>query len=419
MWLRARVVWPVSCAPISDGAVCIEGNSITAVERWSDVSISGSAVTDLGEVILMPGLVNAHCHFDYTDFAGRISPAASFAQWIRHIVALKADFDDAAHWQSWLRGAAQCLARGMTTVANIETRRECLPGLWQQTPLRLRPFIEMILLRADSDADAALSEILRWTNQNPLPRGDRLGISPHAPYTAKPDLLRRCAARLADGLPMTMHLVESAEEDDMFRNARGPLYEMLADAGREMSDCGLGSAVLHADRCGILNRGLIAVHCNYVDAADIDLLAKRGVHVAHCPRSHSYFGHRPFPLDAMAKAGVNVCLGTDSLATVRGGARVELDMFAEMRQFQRAHPETAPTAIVHMATLNAARALSLQGCVGELAPQSWADLIALPFAGPLASVPDAVLCHAGPVRAVMLNGQWIWPSPSSAPVHAG
>jgi aminodeoxyfutalosine deaminase len=74
--LRARVVVPVSGPPIEDGAVSIRGNRIASVGRWRDLSISGGAnVVDLGKMVLLPGLVNAHCHLDYTHMAGEIPPA--------------------------------------------------------------------------------------------------------------------------------------------------------------------------------------------------------------------------------------------------------------------------------------------------------------------------------------------------------
>src|SRR6185503_4520433 len=91
MILRARIVLPVCRPPIDDGAVCIVGNRITAVGRWSEVRPSpGDTVVDLGETLLLPGLVNAHCHLDYTGMAGHIPPPKSFTDWIKGMVALKA-----------------------------------------------------------------------------------------------------------------------------------------------------------------------------------------------------------------------------------------------------------------------------------------------------------------------------------------
>src|ERR1035441_1811030 len=79
MLLRARIVLPISSPPIADGAVLISGNRIAALGRWADLSkAAGQPSTDLGQVILMPGLVNAHCHLDYTDMAGQPAPKKIF-----------------------------------------------------------------------------------------------------------------------------------------------------------------------------------------------------------------------------------------------------------------------------------------------------------------------------------------------------
>src|SRR5205823_1512981 len=140
---------------------------------------------------------------------------------------------------------------------------------------------------------------------------------------------------------------------------------------------------------------LIAIHANYLGKGDVALLAARKVSVAHCPRSHVYFDHEAFQLRKLLKAGVNVCLGTDSLASVykRPRESAQLDMFAEMRSLAEAHQWLSPGRILEMATINGARALGARGRLGELKERAWADMIAVPFRGKLAQIHDAVLHH--------------------------
>ncbi len=363
MLLRARIVVPISQPPIADGFVRVDGNYIIEVGAWADVKNKSEAV-DLGEVVLLPGLVNAHCHLDYTDFVGAIPTPRSFTDWINSIVDLKKDVDDAAHRESWLHGAAQCLRHGTTTLGNIETRPDLLPELWAATPLRVASFLEMIVTRAQSDAAQAVADATNWIASHKPPRG-QAGLSPHAPYTTNSDLLEACAAT---DLPMAMHLAESAEEDEMFRQGSGPLYEWLAAAGRQMADCGSGSPIVHAHRSGLLSENLIAIHGNYLDDDDIHLLAENHVSLVHCPRSHAYFGHAPFRAEALRTAGVNLCLGTDSLATMRAGD-AELSLFEELRAYCEAFPDLADLdleTLLQCVTVNPARALGMVGQVGEL-----------------------------------------------------
>jgi 5-methylthioadenosine/S-adenosylhomocysteine deaminase len=110
----------------------------------------------------------------------------------------------------------------------------------------------------------------------------------------------------------------------------------------------------------------------------------------------------------LVKAGVNLCLGTDSLASVYKGRRqsVELNMFEEMRAVANAHPWLSAKRVVRLATLNGALALGLQGRIGELSANAFADLIAFPFVGRPAEAYDAILHHAGDVSASMIDGRW-------------
>ena len=125
MILRAKIILPVTAPPIEDGAVFIDGGKILSVTPWKDLRphLRGK-VLDLGEVILLPGLVNAHCHLDYTDMAGALPPPKTFTDWIAAITAHKTGWSYSDYARSWLRGAHQLLKTGTTTVADIE----CVPG---------------------------------------------------------------------------------------------------------------------------------------------------------------------------------------------------------------------------------------------------------------------------------------------------
>jgi cytosine/adenosine deaminase-related metal-dependent hydrolase len=269
-------------------------------------------------------------------------------------------------------------------------------------------FLEMIGITGRRPAHAILREAVERIAALGAARG-WLGLSPHAPFSTLPELLRlsgQTARRRR--WPLAIHLAESALEVEMFSHARGAMFDWIQRSGRDMSDCGLGSPVQHLDRCGVLGENLLAVHVNCLNRNDAALLGRRGVHVVHCPRSHGYFHHAPFPLRQLLRAGVNLCLGTDSLASVYKPRRqsVELNIFEEMRALAQNAPDLSARTILRLATLNGARALGLTGQVGELSEGACADLIAVPFAGRERGVYDAILGHRGNVAASMIAGQW-------------
>ena len=420
MILRARHLVPVSHPPVEDGALEIHGDRIVRAGRWADIRSGSKDVVDLGEVILLPGLVNAHAHFDYTDLAGQLSPPRSFPDWIKSILAAKAQWTDDDFATSWKSGAHQSLASGTTTVANIETLPHRVAALRESSPLRIHSFLEMTGVRArrePSELVASAIEALQGWN---VTRGGA-GLSPHAPYSTQPELLRQAAeAARHHRLRLTTHLAESREEFEMFMYRRGAMHEWLRGQ-RPDDDCGLGSPVRHAALHGLLGPDFISVHVNHLWNDDAPLLGNSGSHVVHCPRSHAYFKHQRFPADELLQAGVNLCLGTDSLASVRikPGGSPQLSMFDEMAAHAACDATISPAEILTRATRNGAIALGLQGHIGVLAAGALADFCVIPDRSSGRDLMESIVHHPGKVRATWIGGSPVWeaePTPATTAV---
>jgi aminodeoxyfutalosine deaminase len=407
--LRARMVMPVCRAPIENGAVVVSGNQIVAVGAWPEIAAQFSGDTvDMGAAILLPGLINAHCHLDYTEMTG-LPPPRHFSDWIKSLLALKAEASYTDYANAWLKGAAMLARTGTTSVADIEAVPELLPEVWNSTPLRVASFVEMTGVKSGRSPEEILGEAAAKV-ESLKPRRGLAGLSPHALYSTSPALLEK-SGRLAREKKwrVTTHVAESDEEFEMYARRRGNMFDWL-ERQRDMSDCGLGTPVAQVERCGLLGGNFLAVHANYLLPSDTEALARSGSSVVHCPRSHAYFKHQRFCYEALAAAGVNVCLGTDSLASVVSPLRQkpELNLFTEMRHFASANPAVAPAKIIEMATLNGARALGWQRRVGELSVGTLADIISIPFAGAIHDAESAVVAHPGNVAASMIDGQWAW-----------
>jgi cytosine/adenosine deaminase-related metal-dependent hydrolase len=414
MFLRARTVLPVGEPPIDDGAVVVHGERIIAVGRFADLfpaagecSAAGKQVIDLGDSILLPGLINAHCHLDYTNMAGKLSPARNFSDWIKAIVALKAEWSYTEFADSWLKGAQMLLRSGTTTVVDIETVPELLPEVTTSTPLRVISCLELLSVRNRLNA----RQMVEWAVKKleSLPAASA-GLSPHAPYTTSPELLSAAAvaAREHNWL-LTTHVAESADEFEMYLNARGAMFDWLKSQ-RDMSDCGGVSPIAHLARHGVLSPNFLAVHVNYLVAGDIELLTHSGASAVHCPGSHAFFHHRAFPFEELDHAGVNICLGTDSLATIGQSPDepLALNLFSEMRRLANTFPALTPQRIIEMVTVNPARALGRTEELGRIAPGACADLIALPC-GSSNDPYETILSHRGDVLASMVHGRWAIP----------
>jgi cytosine/adenosine deaminase-related metal-dependent hydrolase len=288
---------------------------------------------------------------------------------------------------------------------------DLLPEVWDATPLRVFSFLEMTGIRARRKPKEILREAVEKIDSLSHARCSA-SLSPHAPYSTLPELLRSSAhVARKRRWPICTHIAESEQEFEMFVHARGKMFDWLQRNQRDDSDCGLGSPVEHLARNKMLGKNLIAVHANLLAHGDATLLGKYRVNVVHCPRSHAYFRHPPFMRERLANAGVNLCLGTDSLATIRKAGRQipELDLFEEMRTLNANDKTISSAEILRMATVNGARALGMGGQIGELSPGVFADLIAIPGASKNEDIYETVLAHAGPVSASMIDGRWAIP----------
>ncbi len=398
MIIRARTVVTMDGAPIESGAVAVSGNEIVDVAKFDEIKRRNAGeIVDLGDQALLPGLINAHCHLDYTCLRVKIRPQKSFADWIRAINAEKAKLSPKDYLASINEGFAEAKRFGTTTIANLTAFPELISRI--TPPIRTWWFAELIDVRAPDRANETVDRVIEFLKAAP-----NWGLAPHALFTASKNLYRRCEeiAR-RENILLTTHLAESREEMEMYRDASGPLYEFLKNIGRPMDDCG-NRTPLQVFLGVIGDRALpqcIVAHLNEVTDSDFDLLerSERRFHVVHSPRSHDYFKHSRFPFEKLRTLGFNICLGTDSLAS-----NEDLSLFAEMRAFQNESPDVSPEEILQMVTVNPARALRQENALGRIQPGFRADLISIPCSG-TGDVFEEVMAFESPVDWILLNGK--------------
>lgn len=400
MILRARIVLTMDAPPIERGAVAIEGNEIKAVGPAADFS---GPCTDLGDVALLPGLINAHCHLDYTMMRGAILPPDSFTAWVKRINALKRSFDNDDYLTAIARGFAELRKWGTTSVCNIEAFPELMLRLGPP-PIRTWSFYEMIDIRHRYTSEEVVTGALAFFSQRDSALA-QFGLSPHAPFTASATLYQlanACADSLA--MPLTTHVAESREELQMFREARGELFDFLASLQRPMTDCGYHAPFAHLWLQGAIDSRWLLAHMNELTEEDFAILEGLprggGPSLVHCPGSHRYFRHTPFQFRRLHELGLNICVGTDSLASTRS-----LSLFDELRELRKIEPWISAEHALRTVTVNPARALRRERRLGVIAPGALADLIALPVSGSVSSVHEEIVAHRDPVRWVMIDGQ--------------
>jgi cytosine/adenosine deaminase-related metal-dependent hydrolase len=402
MILRARTLVTMHGPPIDNGAVVVKGNRVRAAGTLPEIAAQYTGtVVDLGEQVLMPGLINAHCHLDYTMLRRAIQPPRGFTTWVQRLNAIKRSLRDEDYLEAISLGFKELRKWGTTTVLNIESFPELMSRL-PLPPIRTWWFYEMIDVRQRITTEDLLDGAGIFFRKHAEWLGG-FGLSPHAPYTASAglyELAGACARQ--DGMLLTTHLAESAEEAAMFRRASGPLYDFMRSLGRDMSDCGHGSPLALLLGSGVIGPEWIVAHMNDLDDEDFALLERTPLQVVHCPASHRYFAHPIFPIARLRAIGINISLGTDSLASADS-----LSLFEEMRILCDTHRSISPRDALEMVTLNPARALRREGDLGAILPKAQADLIALPIAPKSEELFEEIVDYGGRVAWAMVNGQMV------------
>jgi cytosine/adenosine deaminase-related metal-dependent hydrolase len=177
----------------------------------------------------------------------------------------------------------------------------------------------------------------------------------------------------------------------------------LKKLGRPMTDCGSTSPLRYLIENGLISHDCIVAHLNELDDRDLALLEGtkwRNLQIVHCPKSHRFLHHNRFPLEELMQRGLNICLGTDSLAS-----NDSLDLFSEMRIAKKIYPTLSARDLLEMVTIRPARALKLERRLGRIAPGYLADAIAIPFKGRTDDVCEAILQTRGPIKWMMINGK--------------
>jgi cytosine/adenosine deaminase-related metal-dependent hydrolase len=399
----------VSGPPIVGGSVTIVGQRLAAVSRAAT-----SRAIDLGDVAIVPGLVNAHVHLEFSLLDSPLGrPGVEFTNWIRQVIAHRRALQpqhspqaDALH-----AGARQCIAAGTTAIGEISTREPFSDA--ELPPVDLTDFAEIICLdraRIPEVVNAARERLEAARPHDTF----RPGISPHAPYTVHIELLHELVElAIRFQAPLAMHLAESPAELELLASGRGPFRTLLDELGVWQPGA-IAEQSRPLDYLRALARAprSLVIHGNYLDHEEIELLARhrQRMAVVHCPRTHAYFGHPPHPLPELLQAGALVVLGTDGRSS-----NPDLSLLAELRFAAGRFAGTPPERFLRMATLDGAAALGLSQQTGSLEVGKFADLacVRVQAASP-ADPHEALVAGDEPVVGTMFRGRWTWLNRSMA-----
>jgi cytosine/adenosine deaminase-related metal-dependent hydrolase len=385
----ARWILPASGPPVENGFLVIRDDKIEAVEPKG----TRKADVDLGNVALIPGLVNAHTHLDLSGARGLIPPTdpEHFTDWLKGVIAYRRTRTAEQVQQDIREGLAECMRAGTTLVGDI-TNKGASYEIVVNAPIRGQLFWELIGLstvRYESELkEYARAAVISWDGTDPpplFPHTDRLrwSMSPHAPYSANHSYTtgQQWLGNTA------IHLAESPAELELLATRTGSFVHFLSELGIWNPNDITASLSDFTNSCETAQyQPRLSIHCNYLP---IETPFHPTQTIVYCPRTHAAFGHPPHPFREFMKRGVRVCLGTDSLAS-----NPDLDILAEAR-------------FVKMVSLFGAEALGWADECGSLEAGKSADAVVVPLPDRDGDPYD--LLFVDPVRGerkTMFRGEW-------------
>ena len=409
--LRAAYLLPMHEPASLDGYVTIHDGQITGLGKTNLIQ----PLFDLGDVILMPGLVNSHTHLEFSNLENPFPAGTSFPEWIQAVVSWRraqrapdqATEDNLAPVRLAVsKGAQESIMAGVTSVGEISTVSHS--ESWYQRPDMHTVLFREILGLSSDDIPGHLETASNHC-ETVLPAGNQptMGISPHAPYSLHHKLFQQvCQLAARKRVPCAFHPAESPEELELLQSGTGVLRDFLESLGAwnpEAIPRGL-TPLDYLQWIQQVPRSLI-IHGNFLSPNEYQFMGRHAdrMSLVYCPRTYQHFHETPYPLEAILDHGVHVALGTDSRAS-----NPDLNLLADIQHTARTHPSVAPATILAMGTCQGAEALGIANLVGSIEVGKQADFITIGCRpGQLKHLADIVTEKGTTVRDVMRAGRWL------------
>ncbi len=377
--IRYHASWilPIAGPPVRNGWIAVEQGRVSATgASGRRLLADGAHEIDLGSVVVLPGLVNAHTHLELSYLRDEVAPASQFVTWIRAVMTARRQRSDTGPeiLDALNRAIAESVACGTAIVGDISNSLVSFSPL-THSPLAAIVFYELIRFNT-ADPTGVVEQATRALEALVPTDRVRASLAAHAPYSVSPLVLRaiRRALDRDPFAPCSIHLSESVEEVEFIRTGQGPWRALLEEIGSwdpAWVPPG-GSPVQFLDESGFLGPRVLTVHGVQMTTADLDRLVVRGSTVVACPRSNFHTGAGAPPIEDFYNYGVNVAVGTDSLASAP-----DLNVFAELATMRALAPTVSAGALLDSATRQGARALGFDADYGTIEPGKSARLIAV------------------------------------------
>lgn len=392
---RYHAAWvvPIAAPPVRDAWVEIDRHG--KIAGFGAAPLSPRDI-DLGQVALMPGLVNAHTHLELSHLRGQIPTAKGFVTWVRGVMAerRRSPGPDASEILAGIQaGIEESVHCGTAVVGDISNTLATYEAL-DASPLSGVVFYELIRFNAPTP-EALVRDAWQRVDALPASTHVRARLAAHAPYSVAPSVFSEIARSLGQRADRvcSVHLAESPDESEFIARGTGEWRSFLQEVGSwdpQWTPPAV-TPVRYLDDLGFITGQTVAVHGVQMTDDDLARLAARGATLVTCPRSNEYTGAGTPPLERFYSSGVRVALGTDSLASTP-----DLNLFEEMAAVRRLAPQIPASDILDSATRQGAFALGCAVDFGSIEPGKQGRLLAVDVPADVTDVEEYLVSGIAP-----------------------
>lgn len=338
MWFKAAWIIPITQPVLKDAWIQIDDQHILALQTHPPQDM----FTDLGNAILMPGLINAHVHLEWSHLRNQIQPQKTFMDWLMTIKSLSNQALDGKNLRAAMDEIYQC---GTVLIAEITNTKKTVSALAEAR-------FESIIFE----------EIVGWNISNMLHPDPHIYFTPHSLHGLSREDLKKIILQKKDDVPISIHFAESKEEIEFLEKNSGNFKKFFK---QKYSDKIIPSPkkniVSYAEDLGLLHHPLLLVHAVHLKPQDFDKLAHWPISICTCPRSNFFTGVGKFDLEYCLKQKINVCVGTDGISS-----NFDLNLWNELTWIKSNYPSISSKTILELATINGAKALQYESKLGSI-----------------------------------------------------
>ncbi len=367
--IRSSFLLPFPHPPLYNGAIEVKGLKVQRVGPYRELKkeVAKAKFIDLEDLWILPVFTNSHTHLELSALRFRVPPSGNFVYWVRSVIKKRAQLSPMEIKESVRLALQELLKEGIGVLGEVTNSALSIDVLLL-SPLSGYIFQEVINFKGGEK----LKE--RPFSSFFLNPSFKITYAPHSPYTVSPLLLQVIKAyNRKRGSLFCIHLAESQEEIEFLKTGEGLMAELLKERGQwnESFQAPGVSPVKYLDSLGCLDEKTLIIHGVYLDEEDLELLSKRRAKVCLCPRSNLYTGVGLPNLPKLLSYEIELCLGTDSLAS-----NDKLSILEEIKTLYSFYPEVSPLKILEIATSGGAKILGFEER-GSLSSGSYANFIGI------------------------------------------